>query len=104
MSEKKLRIYPDPVLREANEEISLFDEAFRSFVEEMKALMYAYDETITVEALDEKGDRQVIEAKGLLARAFAHEIDHLNGVLLIDHLSPLRRTFAKKKFRRLHEA
>lgn len=39
---------------------------------------------IKVEALDEFGKKQIIEAEGLLAQAIAHEIDHLNGVLFID--------------------
>jgi peptide deformylase len=142
--------------------VALFDDQLRSFVEEMKAIMYAYDglglaapqigvnrkvavvgyegreyvlinpviveakgnqigeegclsfpglfervsrpESVTVEFLDEQGQPQTLLATGLLARAVAHEVDHLNGVLLIDKISPLRRTFAKKKFRRLQEA
>ncbi len=39
---------------------------------------------ITVEALNENGEKITIEAEGLLAQAIAHEIDHLNGVLFVD--------------------
>lgn len=42
--------------------------------------------TVTVEGLDEKGRPVRIEAKGLLARVFQHEIDHLDGVLFVDRL------------------
>ncbi len=39
-----------------------------------------------------------LECSGLLARAFQHEIDHLNGVLLVDHLSPVKRQLFRKEF------
>jgi peptide deformylase len=39
-----------------------------------------------------------IMCSGLLARAFQHEIDHLNGVLLVDHLSPVKRQLFRKEF------
>jgi peptide deformylase len=42
-----------------------------------------------------------IEAEGLLARCLSHEIDHLNGVLFIDHLSPLKRTLIRNKIKKL---
>lgn len=41
-------------------------------------------EKVKIKALDTNGKKQVIRAKGLLARAFQHEIDHLNGELFID--------------------
>lgn len=47
---------------------------------------------------DWKEYEEVIE--GFLARVFCHEIDHLNSKLLIDHLSPLKRTFLKKRMDR----
>jgi peptide deformylase len=43
-------------------------------------------ETVTVIALDRKGNEFTITGSGLLARAFCHEIDHLNGVLYIDNV------------------
>lgn len=43
-------------------------------------------EHIKVKALNENGDEVVIDASGYLARAFQHEIDHLNGILFIDHI------------------
>lgn len=39
-----------------------------------------------------------IECEGQLARALQHEIDHLNGILFIDHLSPVKRNLFKKKY------
>jgi peptide deformylase len=45
-----------------------------------------------------------VEAEGLLARCFSHEIDHLNGVLFIDHLSPLKRNLIRNKIKKLAKA
>ncbi len=47
---------------------------------------------------DLDGKEQEIEADGLLATCIQHEIDHLNGVLFIDHLSKLKRDRVTKKF------
>lgn len=53
-------------------------------------------ETVTVEYLDENGTLKQREADGLLAIAIQHELDHLEGVLFIDHLSPLKRKMLLK--------
>jgi peptide deformylase len=56
-----------------------------------------------VKALNLDGDEITYKADGLLAIAFQHEIDHLDGILFIDHLSPLKRDMFRKKYRRLVE-
>jgi peptide deformylase len=53
---------------------------------------------VRVRYLDRTGKAQEIEADGLLATCLQHEIDHLNGVLFIDHLSKLKRSMVIKKF------
>jgi peptide deformylase len=53
---------------------------------------------VKVRFLDLDGAKQEIEADGLLARVVQHEIDHINGVLFIDHLSKLKRSRVIKKF------
>ncbi len=53
---------------------------------------------VKVKYLDLEGEQREIEADGLLARCIQHEIDHLNGVLFIDHLSKLKRDRVIKKF------
>ncbi|MEX0933453.1 MAG: peptide deformylase [Candidatus Paceibacterota bacterium] len=47
-------------------------------------------EKVTIEALDEQGARVVYGASGIIAQAFQHEIDHLNGVLFIDKATNIR--------------
>ena len=54
-------------------------------------------ERCVVEAMDLDGKVRALEGKELLARAFNHEIDHLRGRLFIEHLSPLKRRFIKRK-------
>ncbi|MEW6453716.1 MAG: peptide deformylase [Pseudomonadota bacterium] len=53
---------------------------------------------VTVRYMDIDGKQQQIEATGLLATCLQHEIDHLNGVLFIDHISKLKRDRVVKKF------
>ncbi len=53
---------------------------------------------VKVGYLDRSGARQELEADGLLATCLQHEIDHLNGVLFIDHISRLKRERVIKKF------
>lgn len=57
--------------------------------------------TVTVEALSLEGETIRIEAAGLHARVLLHEIDHLNGVLFLDRLSPLKRKMQLKKWKKL---
>jgi peptide deformylase len=54
---------------------------------------------LTVEGLDERGEPVRMDAEGLLARCIQHEIDHLDGILFIDRISPLKRTMLLKKYR-----
>ncbi len=53
---------------------------------------------VRVSYLDRDGKRQELEADGILARCLQHEIDHLDGVLFIDHISRLKRDRIVKKF------
>lgn len=57
--------------------------------------------SVVVEALDEYGQPLEIKARGLLARALQHEIDHLNGKLIIDHLDLFNRMRLKGKIKEL---
>ena len=58
-------------------------------------------ERVVVEGLDEDGQPMRVEGDGLLGRCLLHEIDHLDGVLFIDRLSPLKRDMLLKKYRSL---
>jgi peptide deformylase len=59
---------------------------------------------VTVRAQDATGKEFEMRGEGLLARAFCHEIDHLDGTLFITHLSMLKRDLIKRKIRKLKKA
>lgn len=58
-------------------------------------------QNVTVKGLDQDGNPLELEASDFLARVFLHEMDHLNGVLFIDHLSPIKRQLLKKQLKEL---
>ncbi len=59
---------------------------------------------VTVKARDVKGVEFEMTGEDLLARAFMHETDHLNGTLYINHISPLKRDLIRRKIRKLQKA
>ena len=158
MNELRLRVFPDPVLRDKTEPVTLFDESLKDLVADMVRIMHTEDgvglaapqvgvslklavifhegvlhvlinpcvtssegeqsgeegclsfpgiygtvvrpEKITLTCRDINGNEVSSEVSGFLARAFLHEMDHLEGKLLIDHFSPLKRSMARKKLLR----
>jgi peptide deformylase len=57
-------------------------------------------DVITVQGLDLDGNERTYTGTELLARAFCHEIDHINGTLFVDRLTPLKRDLLKRKLRK----
>ncbi|SFV70915.1 Peptide deformylase [hydrothermal vent metagenome] len=60
-------------------------------------------EQVTVNYQDREGNRKTLKADGLLAIAIQHEIDHLEGILFIDHLSYARRKKFEKEYKKLQK-
>jgi len=58
---------------------------------------------VTVKAQNAKGEPFEIRGENLLARAFCHEIDHLNGILFLQHLSMLKRDLIKRKIKKMRK-
>jgi peptide deformylase len=58
---------------------------------------------VTIRAQNAKGEFFDIRGEDLLARAFCHEIDHLNGILFIQHLSMLKRDLIRRKIKKLRK-
>jgi len=56
---------------------------------------------VAVEAQNIKGESFILEGEGLLARAICHETDHLEGVMFVDRLSPLKRAMVRGKIKKL---
>jgi len=59
---------------------------------------------VTLKAYNEKGEAVELTGEELLARAFEHEIDHLNGKLFINHLSTLKRDIIRRKIKKMQKA
>lgn len=155
MSIRKICTYPDPILREKNEDVNTFDNELKIIIDDMWETMYASDglglaapqvgiskkiividydeekyvlinpvitekngvvtheegclsfpgtyvkvdspETMTVHYKNENGEDCIKKTEGFLSTVFSHEIDHLDGRLLIDRVSPLKRQFMKKR-------
>ena len=93
------QVFINPEVVESSEARSVYEEGCLSIPD-----YYAEVErpsAVRVKYLDRDGKTQEIEAEGLLATCLQHEIDHLNGVLFIDHISKLKRDMVVKKFRKL---
>jgi peptide deformylase len=87
----------------ANPEILWASEELSSYEEGCLSIPDYYEEVerparVRVGYLDRDGKKQIMEASGILATCVQHEIDHLNGVLFIDHISRLKRERVLKKF------
>ncbi|MBB3442746.1 peptide deformylase [Sinorhizobium sp. B11] len=94
--EKQPLIFINPEIVRSSDERSVYEEGCLSIPD-----YYAEVErpaNVTVKYLDREGKEQSVEADGLLATCLQHEIDHLNGVLFIDHISRLKREMVIKKF------
>ncbi|SDH10630.1 peptide deformylase [Roseospirillum parvum] len=82
-----------------SEQTKSFDEGCLSLPEQYAGVERPAE--VTVRYLDENGERQELTADGLLAVAIQHEIDHLDGVLFVDHVSSLRRNLILRKLTKL---
>mgnify|MGYP002735316460 FL=1 len=91
----------NPVIRERSEELRVHQEGCLSIPGVFADVGRA--DGIEVEALDREGKPFVLRADGLLATCIQHEIDHLDGKLFIDYLSPLKRSMALKKLEKLRK-
>jgi len=58
---------------------------------------------VRVRYLGLDGESRELEAEGLWAVCFQHEIDHLDGILFVDHLSPLKKSLFRKKYKKIME-
>jgi peptide deformylase len=94
--EQKPRVFINPQLVWSSDEMVMHEEGCLSipeFYEEVER-----PAQVRVKYLDLDGKGQELDAGGLLATCLQHEIDHLNGVLFIDHISRLKRNLITKKF------
>ncbi|MCC6890863.1 MAG: peptide deformylase [Hyphomicrobiales bacterium] len=93
------QVFVNPEVVWASDDLNLHEEGCLSipdYYEEVER-----PAKVRVRYLDLDGKTREVEADGILATCLQHEIDHLNGVLFIDHLSKLKRDRVIKKFTKL---
>jgi peptide deformylase len=89
-------VFINPEIVWTSEETAVYEEGCLSIPEHYEEVERPAQ--VKVKYLDLEGQPQEVEANGLLATCLQHEIDHLNGVLFIDHISKLKRDRITKKF------
>ena len=93
---KKLPMYfVNPVITKKNNEKTTYEEGCLSVPNQFAAI--DRPSKCEVEYLDYNGNKQNLQAEGLLATCIQHEIDHLEGILFIDYLSKLKKAIIVKK-------
>jgi len=100
---------PRNPLRFVNPEIVWESDEFAAYEEGCLSLPDQYAEverpaSIRVAYRDEHGKPREMEADGILARCLEHEIDHLDGILFVDHISAVRRSIIIRKLAKLKKA
>jgi peptide deformylase len=95
-SEAEPKTFINPEILWRSEETTLYEEGCLSIPEIHEDV--ARPERVKFKYLDLAGKRREEEADGLFATCIQHEVDHLNGVLFIDHISKLKRDRIVKKF------
>jgi peptide deformylase len=98
---KMPQTFINPEIIGASEEMAIAEEGCLSFPKLYVPVKRPAE--VVLRHLDRDGSMQVVNAKGLLARAIQHELDHLNGILLVDHMSPvgkLRHALLLRKLRK----
>jgi len=93
----KLRVFIDPEIIFSEGKVT-WEEGCLSFPGVSEEIERAAK--VVVRATNENGERVEIEAEGLLAVAIQHENDHLDGVLMIDHMGALRRRLVLRKLQK----
>jgi len=93
---KKLPMYfVNPVITKKNNEKTTYEEGCLSVPNQFAEI--DRPSKCEVEYLDYNGNKQNLQAEGLLATCIQHEIDHLEGILFIDYLSKLKKAIIVKK-------
>lgn len=85
----------NPYILWGDNDMVLADEGCLSFPDLF--LKIPRHKNITAGYVDRQGNKRIIELTGIDSRCFQHELDHLDGVCFIEHISPLKLALAKKK-------
>lgn len=91
----------NPEIVAESDELNVYEEGCLSFPEQYSDV--ERPEAVTVKYLDETGAEREIEADGLLATCIQHEIDHLDGVVFVDHISALKRGMIMRRLQKMRK-
>ena len=94
-NKKNPMFFVNPVIKNKSKEMSTYNEGCLSLVSIFVDV--ERPSTCEVEYLDYNGEKRNLKCDGLLATCIQHEMDHLNGVLMVDYLSKLKKTIIIKK-------
>ncbi len=94
--DKRPIVFINPEIIAESDDVAIYEEGCLSIPEYYEEV--ERPASVTVRYMDLDGKMQELDADGLLATCIQHEIDHLNGVLFIDHISKLKRDRCIKKF------
>ena len=89
----------NPVIKNLSDDTSVYEEGCLSIPETF--IEIERPKICEVEYIDETGSKKNLECDGLLSTCIQHEIDHLDGKLIIDHLSKLKKDFIIKKISKI---
>ncbi len=92
-------VFINPVITGHTDDIQVGPEGCLSFPDIFANVERWYE--VDAEYTDLAGHRQKVRAKGLFARAIQHELDHLDGILLVDRMSPVKKVALSGKLKRL---
>ena len=96
---KEPRYFVNPVIKNKNLNLSKYLEGCLSIPDQFAEV--DRPSTCEVEYLDYNGNKKLLKTDGLLATCIQHEMDHLEGILFIDHLSKLKKSMIIKKLSKL---
>jgi peptide deformylase len=96
--EKKPLAMINPVLLSIDENMTPYEEGCLSFPEHFAEI--DRPDKLKIEYLDENNKKKVISTDGFISRIIQHELDHLNGILFVDHLSRLKRDVIIRKMKK----
>lgn len=85
----------NPEIIDESQDISVFQEGCLSFPDQFSDV--ERPESVSIRYMDENGEQKTMKAEGIMATCIQHEIDHVNGVVFVDHISKLKRDMIHKK-------
>ena len=92
----------NPVIKNLSDEKSVYEEGCLSIPETFVEI--ERPKICEVEYINEKGSKKILKCDGLLSTCVQHEINHLDGKLIIDHLSKLKKDFIIKKISKIKKS